>query len=325
MLPRTPPQRGLTWHIGEESTAAEIRQASEPWVSAYIDHDHVSITPEEWDLHRPQAFNVDLLFICMRLPTMSRARETQTDGPGLLRSRRWPWGFPEIGGAARLALERDNILIKTALAAIREVSSQAKHPTILLIAPEDRGGDSASLWQMPELRRFAAEGGWFRYGFHQCELQPSQRPRPSAVLSLCPLRDPRLLKGWPKLKDAGSTYLGPLGTSCKCGRPHEPWPKRTRPRNHLTLEPGVAGLLLSIAHESGLTRHLWKGRQAARQTTHSKRQSSSPSPSIASSLGSDTTCVSLPSTIGSESTSVQWDNEAASALGIPKRSQDSAA
>ncbi len=215
MLPRTPPQTCLTWYIGEESAAAEFRQASKAWASAYLRHEHVDLTPAEWELHKPQASDVDVLFVCMRLQNMSRARECNSDGPGLLRTRRWLWGLPEIGGTARSTLELDNDWIRTALSAIKEVSSRTSHPTVLCVAPEDRGGDSASLWQMSELRKFATEGGWSRYGFHQCEMASSLSPRPTTVLSLSPLRNKSLVKGWPKLAHAGRSYLGPLGTSCK--------------------------------------------------------------------------------------------------------------
>jgi hypothetical protein len=198
MLPPTPPQAGLTWYIGDESAVAEFRQATRAWVEAYPSHDHVSLTPQGWSLHKQHAPNVDILFVCIRLQTMSRARDSPVPGPGLLRTRRWPWGLPQVIGPAREALESDNNWIRLALSAIKEVSARASHPTILWVAPEDRGGDSASLWQLPEFRRFAAEGGWFRYGFHQCEMAPSASPRPSAILSLSPLRDAALAKGWPK-------------------------------------------------------------------------------------------------------------------------------
>ncbi len=236
MLPPTPPQTGLLWHIGEESAAAEFRQASRAWATAYISHDYANLTPQEWKLHKQQAPNVDVLFICMRLRTMARARETHAHGPGPLRTRRWPWGLPQVVGAARDALEEDNQWIRMALSAIKEVSTRASLPTIIWVSPEDRGGDSASLWQLPELRQFATEGGWFRYGFHQCEMIPSTSPRPTAVLSLSPLRDATLMKGWPKLADVGRTYLGPLGTSCRCGQKHEPWSKKPRQQMSTTLE-----------------------------------------------------------------------------------------
>ncbi len=324
MLPPTPPQTGLIWYIGEESAAAEFRQASRAWANAYLSHEHVDLTPQEWKLHKQHARNVDVLFVCMRLPTMARARERHARGPGPLRTRRWPWGLPRIGGAAREALERDNEWIRTALSAMKEVSTQSSHPTIILISPEDRGGDSASLWQLPELRQFATEGGWFRYGFHQCEMVTSASPRPTAVLSLSPLRDPTLSKGWPKLKDSAKTYLGPLGTSCNCGQQHEPWSKKPRQQTSTTLQHGVISRLMSIAYKSGLARHLRTGRRQARQSSTPASRSPSPSPSIASSRDSTTTCVSSPSlTTDKDPSSVQWDDDAAEALGIPKRNQDS--
>ncbi len=118
----------------------EFRQASKAWAESYIRHEHVDITPSTWELNKPRAPEVDVLFICMRLHTMSRARELDVDGPGLLRTRRWPWGIPEIGGTARSALETDNGWIRLALSAIREVSSRASHPTIMWVASENRGG-----------------------------------------------------------------------------------------------------------------------------------------------------------------------------------------
>ncbi len=324
MLPPTPPQTGLLWHIGEESTAAEFRQASRAWAKAYITCDYADLTPQTWEHHKQQAHNVDVLFICMRLQTMARARESHTRGPGPLRSRRWPWGLPQVGGAAREALERDNERIRMTLSAIKEVSTRSSHPTIIFIAPEDRGGDAASLWQLPELRQFATDGGWFRYAFHQCEMVPSPSPRPSAVLSLSPLHDPTLSKGWPKLKDLGKTYLGPLTTSCKCGQTHEPWSKRPRQKTPTTLQQGVLARLMSIAYKSGLARHLRTGTKQARQSHPSSPRSPSPSPSAASSSGSTTTRVSSPSpTIDRDPSLVQWDQDAADALGISKTDQDS--
>ncbi len=92
MLPPTPPQTGLSWYIGEEAAVAEFRQAARAWTEAYLSHDFVHLTPPEWKLHKHQAHNVDVLFIAMRLQTMARARETNSPGPGLIRTRRWPWG-----------------------------------------------------------------------------------------------------------------------------------------------------------------------------------------------------------------------------------------
>ncbi len=262
---------------------------------------------------------------------MSRARELDVDGPGLLRTRRWPWGIPDIGGTARSALEIDNDWIRLALSAIREVSSRASHPTIMWVAPEDRGGDAASVWQLPELRKFSSSGGWFRYGFHQCELVSALRPRPTGVLTLSPLRHTSLAKGWPKFASAQTSYIGPLGPLCSCGNTHEPWSKRARNRPRAILEPGVTTKLMSIACESGLARHLRMGRRRARKTasaerkpsSSSNRRSPSPAPSTASSAGSTTTCVSAPSTVtGDEAIQAQWDDEAAAALGIQMKNQD---
>jgi hypothetical protein len=194
MLPPTPPQTGLVWHIGEEAAAAECRQAARAWTQAYSSHEFVNLTPPEWSLHKQRAHNVDVLFIALKLQTMARARELHAGGPGLLRTRRWPWGLPQMGGAAREAIEHDNKRIRLALSAMKEVSTRSSHPTIIMAAPEDRGGDSASLWHLPELRQFATEGGWFRYAFYQCEMVQSASSRPTAVLSLSPLHDPILRK-----------------------------------------------------------------------------------------------------------------------------------
>ncbi len=323
MLPPTPPQTGLFWHIGDQSAAAEFRQATRAWATAYLHQDYVALNPQDWELHKQHAHNVDVLFIGIRLPTMARAREKHTHGPGPLRNRRWPWGLPHVVGAAREALEQDNDYIRMALSAMKEVSTRASHPTILLVAPEDRGGDSANLWQLPELRQFATEGGWFRYAFNQCELTPSTHPRPTAVLSLSPLKDPTLSKGWPKLKDSSSSYSGPLDVSCHCGQTHEPWSKKPRQQAAVALQPGVTSQLLSIARKSGLARHLRSGRGQARQSLTSTARSLSPSSSSASSSDSITTCASSPSLIADNDPSlVQWDDDAADSLGIARRSQD---
>ncbi len=324
MLPPTPPQTGLAWYIGDESTAAEFRQATRAWMQAYLRHEFADLTPQNWQHHKHQAHNVDVLFICMRLRTMARARGSQTPGPGPLRTRRWPWGLPRVLGTARDALESDNDWIRMALSAIKEVSSQASHPTILWTAPEDRGGDDASLWQLPELRQFATGGGWFRYAFHQCELTPAANPRPTAVLSLSPLRDALLAKGWPKLRDSDKSYLGPLDNGCKCGQKHEPWSKKPRHFTYTALEKGVLGRLLSIARKSGLAKHLRSGHLQVHQTPHSTSRSPSRSPSASSSGGSATTCISSPRVaLGEEIDAMQWDDEAAAALGLRKRNQDS--
>ncbi len=212
-----------------------------------------------------------------------------------------------------------------ALSAINVVATRAPHPTILWTAPEDRGGDSANIWQLPELRLFATKGGWFRYAFHQCEMAPSRNPRPMAVLSLSSLRDETLSKGWPKLTNAGTTYLGPLKSSCTCGQTHEPWAKIPLPRTYTALEKGVLQRLLSIAYKSGLARHLRTGSHQARQSPLLASRSLSPS-SSSSSLGSATTCVSSSSIAGGKDLdAVQWDDEAADALDLPKRNQDSRA
>ncbi len=304
---------------------AEFRQAARAWTEAYSSHDFVLLTPQEWELHHHQASNVDVLFIAMRLQTMARARETNSPGPGLIRNRRWPWGMPQVTGSARDALENDNRWIRLALSAINKVATHSRNPTILWTAPEDRGGESANLWQLPELRLFATRGGWFRYAFYQCEMTTSRNPRPTAVLSLSPLRDKTLSKGWPKLTNSNKAYLGPLKISCSCGQTHEPWSKIPRRQTSTVLEQGVLERLLLIARQSGLARHLRTGKHQAHQATSSRSHSVSPSPS-SSSLCSATTCVSSPSIAGeNDLDTVQWDDEAADALDLPKRIQDSSA
>ncbi len=112
------------------------------------------------------------LVICLTLKTLSRARAVSGLGPRPIRTRRWPWGLPSVGGTARADLEADNKLIRLALSALKEVISSASDATVLWLAPEDRGGDSANLWQFPELREFSRRHGLFRYSFNQCEFEP---------------------------------------------------------------------------------------------------------------------------------------------------------
>ncbi len=297
------------------------------WSSPYVRWDHVNIDCTNWDQHRPSSGEVDVLFVCLPLATMSRARAIPQRGPGLLRTREWPWGLPDVEGAARTALEKDNNLIRTSMSAIREVAARSVQPTILWVASEDRGGDAGSLWQLQELRQYATMGGWMRYCFNQCEVTTSTNPRPTAVLSFSPLRNALLRKGWPKLRDEGKFYLGPLEQSCRCGRTHGAWSNQS-PTPPVELEPGVVRWLMNVAKESGLARHLRIGkpsssaRQPAAPYLPSQSASPSPSPSRSSSCDSSITCIPSPASCTGETAAAQWDDDAAIALGIPTRNQD---
>ncbi len=325
--PATPSQRCLTWYVGRDSSAAEFRSAAKAWSTAYVRCDHVNLDCMNWDRHKPDAGEVDVLFVCLPLPTMARARVIKQRGPGLLRTREWPWGLPDVEGSARTAIETDNDLIRLSMSAIREVAARSSHPTILWVAPEDRGGIAGNIWQLRELRQYAIEGGWMRYSFNQCETTSSKSPRPTSVLSLCPLRHTLLRKGWPKLLHDGTLYAGPLEPSCKCGRTHDTWPNQAR-TSSTELEPGVIEWLLTVAINSGLARHLRIGR-----TSTSARQSAGPRSSRSASSSSTTssrspsrnsaaTCIPSPVSVDLEDAPAQWDDEAAIALGISTRNQD---
>ncbi len=325
--PATPSQRCLTWYVGRESSAAEFRTAAEAWSTAYVRGDHVTVDCSNWDRHKPDAGEVDVLFVCLPLPTMARARAIKQKGPGLLRTREWPWGLPDVEGSARTALEADNDLIRMSMSAIREVAARSSQPTILWVAPEDRGGESGSIWQLRELRQYAVEGGWMRYSFNQCETTSSTSPRPTSVLSLSPLKHTLLRKGWPKLQNDGKFYSGPLEPSCKCGLTHDAWSNQARMPSR-ELEPGVINWLLTVAIDSGLARHLRTGRTStlARQPARSRRPSRSVSSSSSSSRSpsrnSAITCIPSPASVDLEDAPAQWDDDAAIALGISTRNRD---
>ncbi len=268
-----------------------------------------------------------MLLIALHLPTMARARALPRGGPGLLRTRDWPWGLPDVVGSARKALDSDNDNIRLAMMTIREVSTRAMQPTILWIAPEDKGGRASSVWQLSELKQYASGGGWTRYSFNQCEVSASQYQRPTSVLSFSPLRHPLLRKGWPRIQKGGDVYRGPLEPRCKCGRAHEPW--SSQPCSPPTeLEPGVIEWLMKVAQDSGLARHLRTGNRSRTSARHPPGQHrlsqslSSSSSSRSPSRDSSATCIPSPISEPHEGTFMQWDDEAAIALGIPTRNRD---
>ncbi len=303
--------------------------AVKAWSAAYLRTQHVVIDGANWEQQRPNSGEVDVLFVALHLHTMARARAVPHRGPGLLRTRDWPWGLPDVAGEARMALDSDNGLIRLAMSAIRDVSSNSKQPTILWVAPEDKGGRAASIWQLAELRQFALEGGWTRYSFNQCEVSDSRNQRPTAVLSFSPLRHPLLRKGWPRLRRDGDLYWGPLEHKCKCGRTHEPWSSQQR-RPSTELEPGVVEWLMSVARDSGMARHLWKGKRLSSSARHpnsapphrTSRSASSPRSSRSPSCDSSSTCIPSPISETQEDAPLQWDDDAAIALGIPTRNRD---
>ncbi len=217
---------------GNEATCTDVRAAMTSVLTPLLDD--LGIIWQHYDITSPSSLPQSIIHALIVAPpssTWSRSRHAAHDGPQALRSSSWPWGLPDIAGTNRDQVEAENDALRFQLKLIESGLRRYDKMTFALIAPEDRGagkvGHPGSLWQLPELRRWARRRELVRGAVNQCEIGSSPTARPTGVLlhplsSGTPPKNTSLRSGWPRLSPPpGRHYLGPLPRKCRCGSNHD--------------------------------------------------------------------------------------------------------
>ena len=134
----------------------------------------------------------------------------------------WPWGLPWNDAAATRQVEDDNTSIRFSMRVAHELAKANQAASVMIGAPEQLGtaprGTPASFWNLPEIRAWARKARFWRLAVYQCELGPSETPKPTAFLINHPLPLPQACRGWPTFEDdhSAARYTGPLATRYNC-------------------------------------------------------------------------------------------------------------
>ena len=134
-----------------------------------------------------------------------------------MRSRSCPLGLP--------ALSTSELGVWLAQQAL---SCETKQADLLLVAPEDFGGEAihgpAAIWQFKELHDLGAFNEAHRAAGFLCQLAKADQKCPLGFLSTLPAFRELLYTGWPQLDLIGDAlqYSAPLPKDCPCAMTHKP-------------------------------------------------------------------------------------------------------
>ena len=171
--------------------------------------------------------------------TWSRAPWANQFGPRPLRSHSHPWGFPWLEGARQKKVASSNSMVGLCLQVLEIILENNLTTWFWWEHPEDLGSvrsyrrrprsqwfaklhpqvRPASIWQLPELRRFLELPGAFTRTFHQCFFK-ADSPKPTRVFTTLPHFVNLGFGSWPVFSATG-LYQGPLPRHCTCGQSHQ--------------------------------------------------------------------------------------------------------
>ena len=156
----------------------------------------------------------------------SRARHAEAEGQKPLRSRSRPLGLPALSLSEQRKVNQANECLELGVwLAQQALSCETKQTDLLLVAPEDFGGEAihgpAAIWQFKEVHAFN-EGQ--RAAGLLCQLSKADQKRPLGFISTLPAFRELLHPGWPQLDLIGDTlqHLGSLPKDCPCAISHKP-------------------------------------------------------------------------------------------------------
>ena len=178
---------------------------------------------ERW-LGRIAAGEYDVIIVSPPCHTHSRAVWSNSKGPGPVRDRAHPRGFPWLRGADRAKCEAANLLLDRALVAVRAGWQSPAQSAFLLEHPEDLGAVSsnrvpASIWQDERLRELVRQCHGHSGALHQCRYEGALSSKPTRLASNLPNFADLVVLGWPGFVSL-DVYRGPLPRSC--GHAHPP-------------------------------------------------------------------------------------------------------
>ena len=235
-------------------------------------HGELDVGVEEWDILNGQSFDLlsqdnrkrllaaissghyDAILMSPPCGTWSRAPWANQFGPRPLRTSSYPWGFPWLEGDRQQKVAASNSMVRLCIDVLELIETMRFTLFFWLEHPEDLGAvatyrrkkgkqwfhqvDSgvrpASIWQLPELRRFLQLPGAITRAFHQCFFK-AESPKPTRVLTNLDHFERLGFASWPELDMAGN-YVGPLPRHCQCGQVHQQLIAKNNQGNFVTSE-----------------------------------------------------------------------------------------
>ena len=171
----------------------------------------------------------DVVTIVPPCSTWSRARHKETEGQKPLRSRSCPLGLPALSLSEQRKVDQANECLELGVwLAQQALSCETKQTDLLLVAPEDFGGEAihgpAAIWQFKELHDLGAFNEAQPAAGFLCQLSKADQKRPLGFILTLPTFRELLHSGWPQLDLIGDTlqYSGPLPKDCPCATTHKP-------------------------------------------------------------------------------------------------------
>ena len=171
----------------------------------------------------------DVVTIVPPCSTWSRARHKETEGQKPLRSRSCPLGLPALSLLEQRKVDQANECLELGVwLAQQALSCETKQTDLLLLAPEDFGGEAihgpTAIWQFKELHDLGALNEAQRAAGFLCQLSKADQQRPLGFISTLPTFRELLHSGWLQLDLIGDTlqYSGPLPKDCPCATTHKP-------------------------------------------------------------------------------------------------------
>ncbi len=209
------------WFAGHRPTGAEVvRQLGAMRDSHQVTH-QTTITIIDDPSNIPEAAPSALMVVPPNA-TWARGRHHRPLGPKPLRNTQWPWGLPWLSPSERQIVDGANAELRQLINLIVVVLQQAPGTFVLLLHPEQLGpmprGDPSSIWDLPELRKWARQTGMMRSATYQCRFQRTEYRCPIGVLSSHCLNSKWFDHGWPSIATHAPHYQGPLPRHCACGR-----------------------------------------------------------------------------------------------------------
>ena len=198
---------------------------------------------EEWDILNGQSFDLlsqdnrkrllaaissghyDAVLMSPPCGTWSRAPWANQFGPRPLRTSNYPWGFPWLEGDRQQKVAASNSMVRLCIDVLELIETMRFTLFFWLEHPEDLGAvatyrrkkgkqwfhqvDSgvrpASIWQLPELRRFLQLPGALTRAFHQCFFK-AESPKPTRVLTNLDHFARLGFASWPELDWQATTW-----------------------------------------------------------------------------------------------------------------------
>ncbi len=219
------------WYTGHIPTGAEMERQMSAWRLARGGESEFRFTILDALARIPDDAPTAVIAV-PSITTWARGRHASPLGPKPLRDINWPWGLPWLAPREQSQVDAANAELRQAMRVIVAALNRAPGARIMILHPEQLGpaprGAPATIWDLPELRRWAARAGMMRAATYQCRFGATEYTAPIGILSSHCLNSKLFDKGWPVISSTPSRYHGPLPPFCTCSRKaHRPRALRT--------------------------------------------------------------------------------------------------